>query len=144
MAHFAKMDASNLVLEVIVVSNDCVANLPFPESEPLGIAFCQSLYGQDTNWLQTSYNASFRGNYAGIGFSYWPSIDQFVPPSPGEGWTYDPATHSWVQPMPPQPYPSWLYSPTEGRWLAPVLKPKDGYSYTWDEASQSWIQGDPL
>lgn len=120
MAHFAKMDANNLVLEVIVVSNDSVANLPFPESEPLGIAFCQSLFGQDTNWLQTSYNASFRGNYAGIGFSYWPDIDQFVSPSPYPSWTYDPVTKLWEAPV-PKPYP------------IPV-----GYTAVWNEETQQW------
>ena len=144
MAHFAKMDANNLVLEVIVVSNDSVANLPFPESEPLGIAFCQSLYGQDTNWLQTSYNANFRGNYAGIGYSYWSDIDQFVPPQPGPEYVYNPQTHSWEIPLPPQPYPSWVYNPATARWEAPVAKPKDGYSYTWDEPTLSWVRGAPL
>lgn len=102
MAHFAQMDGNNFVIEVIVISNEAVNNLPFPESEPIGISFCQSLYGQSTNWLQTSYNANFRGNYAGIGYSYWPDIDQFVPPSPGEGWIYDPQTHQWNPPIPNQ------------------------------------------
>jgi len=98
MAHFAQMDANNMVLEVIVVNNDVIMDMEFPASEPVGIQFCQAIYGADTNWLQTSYNANFRGNYAGIGFSYWPDIDQFVPPSPGEGWTYDPQTHQWNPP----------------------------------------------
>lgn len=103
MAHFAQMNDSNLVVQVIVVGNDTISNLPFPQSEPIGIAFCQSLFGTNTTWLQTSYNANFRGNYAGIGYSYWPDIDQFVPPSPGEGWTYDPITHQWNSPTPIEP-----------------------------------------
>jgi len=83
MAHFAKLDANNVVLDVIVVNNDVVHNLPFPESEPIGVAFCQSLYGLDTLWKQTSYNNSFRGHYAGIGYTYNPSTDEFVlPPAP--------------------------------------------------------------
>jgi hypothetical protein len=40
------------------------------ESEQKGIEFCKSLYGADTNWVQTSYNGSFRGKYAGIGDTY--------------------------------------------------------------------------
>jgi len=80
MAHFAQLDANNVVTEVIVINNAVVEDLPFPESEPLGIAFCQSLYGADTVWKQTSYNANFRGTYAGIGFTYDPVADVFVPP----------------------------------------------------------------
>lgn len=76
MAHFAQLDSSNIVLTVIVVDNDVVYNLPFPESEPIGIAFCQSLFGADTMWAQTSYNGNFRVNYAGIGYKF----DATVPP----------------------------------------------------------------
>ena len=83
MAHFAQLDANNVVTEVIVINNAVVEDLPFPESEPLGVAFCQSLYGADTVWKQTSYNANFRGVYAGIGFTYNAALDQFVePPAP--------------------------------------------------------------
>lgn len=83
MAHFAQLDANNVVTEVIVVNNAVVEDLPFPESEPLGVAFCQSLYGADTVWKQTSYNANFRGLYAGIGYTYDAELDQFVaPPEP--------------------------------------------------------------
>lgn len=79
MAHFAQLDENNFVLQVVVVSNDVVQNLPFPESEPLGVAFCQSLYGENTNWKQTSYNDNFRSTYAGIGFFYDSQEDKFVP-----------------------------------------------------------------
>lgn len=82
MAHFAKLDTDNLVLEVIVINNDVIQNLPFPESEPLGVAFCHSLYGEDTVWKQTSYNGNFRGHYAGIGYTYDSVTDEFVPPPP--------------------------------------------------------------
>lgn len=80
MAHFAKLNNQYVVVEVVVVSNEVLNNEQFPESEPLGIAFCRSLYGQDTNWAQTSYNASFRGCFAGIGYTYDPEADVFVPP----------------------------------------------------------------
>ena len=78
MAHFAKMNG-NMVEQVIVVSNDDVNNLPFPDSEPVGQAFIASL-GLDGEWLQTSYNSNFRGIYAGISFSYDAELDEFVPP----------------------------------------------------------------
>ena len=77
MAHFARIQ-DNIVREVIVINNEVLENKPFPESEPIGIAFCKSLYGNDTEWLQTSYNASFRGKYAGSG-DKWDGIN-FVSP----------------------------------------------------------------
>lgn len=80
MAHFAQLDANNVVLDVIVVNNSVVEDLSFPESEPIGVAFCQSLYGIDTVWKQTSYNGNFRGRYAGIGYTYDPATDEFVLP----------------------------------------------------------------
>ena len=80
MAHFAQLDENNVVLNVIVVNNDAIQDLPFPESEPVGVAFCQSLFGEDTNWKQTSYNGNFRGVFAGIGCTYNPESDLFVPP----------------------------------------------------------------
>jgi hypothetical protein len=78
MAHFVKMNG-NVCSEVIVVNNEVLENKPFPESEPIGIAFCKSLYGEDTEWLQTSYNGNFRGKYAGIGSIYDPELDEFDP-----------------------------------------------------------------
>lgn len=80
MAHFAELDGNNVVLRVIVVNNDVIQNLPFPESEPIGIEFCQSLYGEDTIWKQTSYHANFRSLFAGIGLVYDPVKDEFVRP----------------------------------------------------------------
>jgi hypothetical protein len=79
MAHFAKLDENNVVLEVLVVSNDALGNLPFPESEPVGVEFMRSLF-PGTNWKQTSYNASFRGCYAGIGYTYNAESNEFIPP----------------------------------------------------------------
>ena len=78
MAHFAKIN-KKLVEQVIVVSNDDVDNLPFPESEPVGQAFIASI-GLEGNWLETSYNNNFRGTYAGVGFTYDETLDEFVPP----------------------------------------------------------------
>jgi hypothetical protein len=78
MAHFTKM-TGNVCGQVVVVNNEVLENKPFPESEPIGIAFCKSLYGADTEWLQTSYNGSFRGRYAGPGSIYNPELDEFDP-----------------------------------------------------------------
>jgi hypothetical protein len=79
VAHFARVK-NNVVYEVIVVNNEVLENKPFPESEPIGIEFCKSLFGQDTEWLQTSYNSSFRGRYAGSGMIYNAELDEFLLP----------------------------------------------------------------
>lgn len=121
MAHFAQLDESNKVIEVIVVNNDVIYNLPFPESELSGVAFCKSLYGQDTRWAQTSYTASFRYNFAGIGYEFDPT------PTPNGAF------------IPPKPYPSWLLNTNTYQWQAPVPYPDDGKMYYWDEATQSWV-----
>lgn len=71
----------NTVDQVIVVNNETLEHKDFPESEPIGIAFCKSLYGEDTNWLQTSYNGSFRGTFAGSGMTYDATTDEFVVPT---------------------------------------------------------------
>lgn len=118
MAHFAQLDENSLVLQVIVVANAAIDNLPFPESEPVGVAFCQTLFGTDTVWRQTSYNASFRKHYAGVGFTYDPVLDAFISP---------------------KPFPSWLLNTTTCEWEAPVPYPNDGKSYYWDEATLSWV-----
>jgi hypothetical protein len=76
MAHFVRIE-DNIVRAVIVINNEVLENKDFPESEPIGIAFCKSLYGEDTNWLQTSYNSNFRGTYAGLGMTYDPGLDIF-------------------------------------------------------------------
>ena len=83
MAHFAQLN-SKTVSQVIVVNNETLENKPFPESEAIGVAFCQSLYGADTEWKQTSYNGSFRGQYAGAGMTYDETLDEFVAPTAGE------------------------------------------------------------
>jgi hypothetical protein len=66
MAHFARVE-DGIVREVIVVSNDVIVDSDGVEQEQLGIDFCKSLYGQDTEWVQTSYNGNIRGKYAGMG-----------------------------------------------------------------------------
>jgi hypothetical protein len=114
MAHFAKLNNDNTVTEVIVVNNDVIMDDEGKESESIGITFCQSLYGADTKWVQTSYNGSFRKNYAGIGFS-WDGTG-FAAPQPFESWTLNQDTYVWESPIP---------------------KPTDG-AYSWNEADLMW------
>jgi len=80
MAHFAQLK-DNVVQKVIVVSNWVLEDKEFPESESIGITFCKSLYGEDTEWRQTSYNSNFRGKFAGIGNFYDSVLDIFTTPT---------------------------------------------------------------
>ena len=76
MAHFAQINSNNKVQQVIVVSNDDCGGGNFPESEPIGQAFIASL-GLTGEWLQTSYNANFRGCYAGIEYDWLPNVGEY-------------------------------------------------------------------
>lgn len=79
MAHFAQMLEGSVHAVIVVANSDC-DDLPFPESEPVGQAYLASL-GLGGGWLQTSYNGSFRGRYAGIGFIYDETLDEFIAPA---------------------------------------------------------------
>jgi hypothetical protein len=79
VAHFARLE-NNTVSQVIVINNEVITDNNGVEQEQLGIDFCKSLYGEDTNWVQTSYNNSFRGKYACFGDIYDPVNDVFVEP----------------------------------------------------------------
>lgn len=74
MAHFARIK-NNIVQEVIVVNNEVLLDENGVEQESIGAQFCADTFGGE--WKQTSYNANFRGKYAGIGMIYDPVIDEF-------------------------------------------------------------------
>lgn len=119
MAHFAKLDENNVVLEVNVVDNENLLDANGIEHEALGVAFLISWSGGYPHWKQTSYNGNLRKNYAGIGYTYDPVRDAFVPPKPFE---------------------SWLLSEETCQWEAPIYYPDDGKLYRWDEPSLSWVE----
>jgi len=79
MAHFAQVDEYQIVRNVIVVNNSDCGGGDFPASEPIGQEFIASI-GIEGEWLQTSYNNNFRGQYAGQGMTYDPVLDEFVSP----------------------------------------------------------------
>jgi hypothetical protein len=115
MAHFAQLDENNMVLQVIVVSNNELMDEDGVEQEQLGVQFCQNLLGG--NWKQTSYNGTIRKNYAGVGYTYDAQRDAFIAP---------------------KPYPSWVLVEETCQWTAPVAMPTDGQMYSWDETTQTW------
>ncbi|CAB4131330.1 hypothetical protein UFOVP120_80 [uncultured Caudovirales phage] len=116
MAHFAELDENNVVLRIIVVSNDECRDDSGNESEAIGASFCNRLLGGV--WKQTSYNGRIRKNYAGIGFIYDEAKDAFIEP---------------------QPFPSWALNTTTCQWEPPSPFPLDGGAYIWDEPTLSWV-----
>jgi len=126
MASFAKLNSENVVEQVISVHNNELLDNGI-ESETKGIAFCRSIFGQDTNWKQTSYNTKsgihmqggtpFRKNHAGIGYTYDQARDAFI----GK-----------------KPYASWLLNENTCTWEAPISCPVDDHAYSWNEENQTW------
>ena len=120
MAHFAKLNSDNVVTHVSVVDNWNITDGNGHEQESVGVAYLQGVHGvqEGITWKQTSYNATFRKNYAGIGYKYDAGRDAFIAP---------------------KPYASWLLDEATCRWKAPVDMPTDeGKIYTWNESTTSW------
>lgn len=108
MAHFAKIE-DNIVTNVIVIDN---------AYETEGALYIAGTLGLEGEWIQTSYNSNFRGNYAGVGFTYDRENDVFIP-------------H--------QPFPSWVLN-SEWKWESPVPHPNpEEAGWRWDEETLSWI-----
>ena len=114
MAHFAQINESNIVTQVIVVSNNDCGGGEYPGSDSIGAAFCHTLLGG--TWKQTSYNNNFRKRYAGIGYTFNAELDAFIAP---------------------QPYPSWTLNTETADWEAPTPRPTEGV-WTWNESTQQW------
>jgi len=74
MAHFAKIE-NGVVRQVIVVNNEVLLDENNVEQESIGAKFCADTFGGE--WVQTSYNANFRGKFAGVGMTYDPATDTF-------------------------------------------------------------------
>ena len=108
MAHFAKVNDENIVLEVLVTDND------YPNE---GYDWLVETFGG--RWVQTSYNARIRKNFAGIGFTYNETLDAFIPPKPFDSWELDEETCTWV---------------------APVPYPTGDKRYTWNEEELEWTE----
>lgn len=114
MAHYAFLDENNIVTEVIT---------GIDETELIEGLDPETWYGNFRGQVckRTSYNASIRKNYAGIGFSYDEALDAFIPPQPFGSWIFDKETYNWK---------SRLNYPT------------DGLTYEWSEETLSWVVSD--
>ena len=132
MAHYAFLDENNVVTEVIVGKEENEDGVDWEQfyGDFRG-QLCKRTsyntrggvhYNQQTKEPSDDQSKAFRKNYAGIGFSYDPALDAFVPP---------------------QPYPSWTLNPDTCWWEPPVPYPTDGKVYSWDESTQSWVLVEP-
>ena len=104
MAHFAKIDNNNIVTQVLVSEQD------FINSGVVGDSFL---------WIQTSYNNSFKKQYAAVGSTYDKTNNQFVASKPYASWTLD----------------------SDNDWQPPVTYPSSG-NHRWDENTTNWTERD--
>jgi hypothetical protein len=161
VAHFAEIDENNIVIRVIVIDNAEISDGEGGDDEAAGIAVCRHHCGEDTNWVQTSYNNNVRLRFAGGGMLYDTVHDTFrAPNAPAPSWTLSETTGDWEPPtpqpdhayywdedttawlQPESPFPSWVWIENE-RWDAPTPYPGavDGSrpNYDWDEETTSWV-----
>ena len=123
MAHFAKINESNIVTQVVVVNDSDGDN------DTDGQNFLNNLFKTTHTWKKTSYNTygnthrlggtPYRKNFASVGFTYDSSRDAFIEPKPYNSWTLDETTCLWEP---------------------PVTYPSDGKSYEWDEDNRQWVE----
>jgi hypothetical protein len=112
MAHYAKLDINNIVVDVHAITNE-------RENEE-GIEGIETWLSEvfGNRWKKTSYNGNIRKNYAGIDFTFDSERDAFIPP---------------------QPFPSWVLDEDTCQWESPVPYPGDDDTlYEWNESTVSW------
>ena len=127
MAHFAEINASNIVIRVLVLADTDTQDASGNEVESVGAKYLSDGFGG--TWKRTSYNTSggvhrlggtpFRKNYAGRGYIFDAARDAFYTPQPFDSWTLNEDTCGWN---------------------APTAKPDDGKRYSWDESNTQWTE----
>jgi hypothetical protein len=121
MAHYAFLDANNIVVSVIVGKNEGEDGIDWEEFYGAKRTSYNTSggihYDSNTRQPSTDQSKAFRKNYAGIGHSYDQLRDAFIPPKPFDSWTLNEDTCIWE---------------------APVPYPNDGNIYYWDEENLSW------
>jgi len=136
MAHFAKLGANGKVIAVLTLNNSDMLNASGVEDETVGQQYLELHNNWPAQmWIQTSYNTAngkhknggipFRGNYAGIGYTWDEDNNIFMPKKPYTSWVKDVATASWKSPIGDAPA------------LTEEQKSAKSY-YQWNEAGQSW------
>jgi hypothetical protein len=144
MAHFAKLGANGKVIQVLTCDNEVMKDAEGNEIEANG----QQWLEQHNNWpaqmwIQTSYNTSnnthssgdnskaFRGNYAGIGYTWDEDNNIFWPKKPYASWVQDLTNANWKSPIGDAP------ALTAEQTSQNEADTHEWY-YVWNEANQSW------
>ena len=144
MAHFAKLGANGKVIQVFTMDNDKMLNAEGVEDETVGQQWLETHNNWPAQmWIQTSYNTSgnthnsgdnskaFRGNYAGIGYT-WDEDDQiFWPKKPYASWVKHNESASWKSPIGDAPA---LTAEQESQNTADTHR----WGYVWNEANTTW------
>ncbi len=161
MAHFVKLGIGNKVVQGVVVNNEVITDENGNEQEQLGVDFLNNLYKTNDVWKQTSYNNSFRKNYAGVDYTYDETRDAFIAPKPYASWTLNETTCQWEAPV---TYPT-IITYEDGTFtqaevdadVYPVGHEQEGqrvnsfvagdtkifsYIIIWDETGQQWTAKD--
>jgi len=149
MAHFAELNSSNEVLQVIVISNKDVDSNGGDESSQAE-TFVASLVPYTTGgvaWKQTSYNNNFRKQYAGVGYTYDATKDKFISIKPFSSWSLD-SNDDWQAPV---TYPSVTeissntvlisWNEDNQKWLGKTYTGDGGETitnYEWDASNTQW------
>jgi len=153
MAHFAKLGANGKVIQVLTLNNSDMLNADGVEDESVGQQYLETHNNWPAQmWIQTSYNTSgnqhknggtpFRGNYAGIGYTWDEDNQIFWPKKPYASWVKNTTTAAWDSPIGDAPAltaeQEAQNQPTtdaEGNVTAPATHK---WYYVWNEANQSW------
>ena len=144
MAHFAKLGANGKVIQVLTMDNDKMLNADGVEDESVGQQWLETHNNWPAQmWIQTSYNTSqnkhnsgddskaFRGNYAGIGYTWDEDNQIFWPKKPYASWVKNTTTASWDSPIGDAPA---LTAEQESQNEANSHQ----WRYHWNEENQSW------
>ena len=148
MAHFAKISDENIVLSVLTMDNHEMTNEEGQEVESLGQQWLQTHNNWPAEkWIQTSYNTienkhlkggtPFRGNYAGIGYTWDEDSQIFWSKKPYPSWVKHIASASWKSPIGDAPE---LSAEKQAQNDAGTHR----WGYSWNEDNQSWDAVDSL
>jgi len=144
MAHFAKLGANGKVIQVLTLDNDNMLNADGVEDEGVGQQYLELHNNWPAQmWIQTSYNTSqnthnsgdnskaFRGNYAGVGYTWDEDNQIFWSKKPYASWVKDTATATWKSPIGDAPA---LTDEQQSQNEAGT----NLWVYDWNEDGQSW------
>jgi hypothetical protein len=150
MAHFAKLGANGKVIQVLTMDNDKMLNADGVEDESVGQQWLETHNNWPAQmWIQTSYNTSgnkhnsgddskaFRGNYAGIGYTWDEDNNIFWPKSPYASWVKHIESASWKSPI--GDAPALTEEQTSQNEAA-----THSWHYVWNEANTTWDLTDAL